>query len=291
VRTTRDGFGTVDFFSYVRQASLLRALEPEGRLTLDEHEYNLGGLSVTSNFSHGFTRAYLDRGLLILGTDTLKSWLYASHTLSSPTAPYPWVPGTRHSPPDLPWPPKGIRLSVKVRSFLVCSFWLFVTCLCALAISCQHLIRHLPRTRRWMFFFTTSFTTAFHSWPNGCLSCVAKCCRHGRLLPGSVRRGSLCVVRPQTNSCVLRRCRWKVWRSISIIRQLFWVSGIIRPLRAFMCKSISRMVLYGLPPFSSFSCGGCDGGGGRREACDLLLFVFVFCHPCRLIMSFAQAVS
>ena len=40
-------------------------------------------------------------------------FVYKSHTVStSLEAPFPWKPGTRHSPIELQWPPKGAALSV-----------------------------------------------------------------------------------------------------------------------------------------------------------------------------------
>ena len=118
------GFGTLDVLyrdtRNEREISVLRAIEAEGFLTLtttsancttQTQEYRIGDLA---NEAHGF-RAYLNRTHL---HDTLQSvsddeqitFRYQSHRITDIQKPFDWTPGTRYSPTDAAWPPKGIGL-------------------------------------------------------------------------------------------------------------------------------------------------------------------------------------
>jgi hypothetical protein len=55
--TFTPGFGTVDLYSHVADASLLRAIDSEGYITLDATTYALGGIIQTGTEYH----AYLNR--------------------------------------------------------------------------------------------------------------------------------------------------------------------------------------------------------------------------------------
>jgi len=107
VFTFTPAFGTVDFISHSRDASLLRAFESEGYVGLDGTEYALGGLIQTGTYYH----AYINRSATGLQVNAA-GWNATSWSLSSPMAPYPWTPGTRGSPADAAWPPPGLTLSV-----------------------------------------------------------------------------------------------------------------------------------------------------------------------------------
>ena len=90
---------------------MLRAIGPEGELTIDGIPYAIGGLRSTSTF-----RAYCNRtgfaGELAAPMNT--AFAYVSHTVGAPVAPFPWAPGTRHSRSDLAWPPQGVSLTVSL---------------------------------------------------------------------------------------------------------------------------------------------------------------------------------
>ena len=101
------GFGTVDFSSAARGASLLRAINNEGTIGLDGTVYSLGGIIQTGTYYH----AYLNRSDLGIEADP-SGWNATSWSLSAPTAPFPWTPGTRGSPSDVAWPPAGLTLNV-----------------------------------------------------------------------------------------------------------------------------------------------------------------------------------
>jgi hypothetical protein len=104
---TQPAFGTVDFFSYATGQSLLRAFESEGYVSLDGVQYALGGLIQTGTDYHAFINR-TETGLVV----NPDGWNMTSWTLSAPTAPFPWTPGTRGSPASAQWPPQGLALSV-----------------------------------------------------------------------------------------------------------------------------------------------------------------------------------
>lgn len=79
---------------------------PEGNVTLNGTTFAIGGLQQRSRFL-----GYLDRSLLEL--DVMRgAFNMSSYSVSQPTAPFPWLPGSRHSPIQAQWPPPGVRLQV-----------------------------------------------------------------------------------------------------------------------------------------------------------------------------------
>ena len=99
-------FGTVDFYSFGTDASILRAISPEAVVTLDGEDYNVGGLlsSVQPD--------YFNRTDISYQVDPT-AFHYVSHTTSQPVAPFHWEPGLRHSPSYSQWPPQGLTLQVQ----------------------------------------------------------------------------------------------------------------------------------------------------------------------------------
>ena len=108
--TISPGFTTVDFYSFEKQSSLLRALSPEGTIRLDGVKYNIGG--VLSNIP----RAYLNRTALAedMQNDPA-AFQFSNYQSSSPVAPFPYTP-RRGAPKDIIWPPKGLRLDVNFKA-------------------------------------------------------------------------------------------------------------------------------------------------------------------------------
>ena len=106
-------FGTIDWVLNATTArggaqSMFRAVMPEGQLTLDNTTFDIGGLSQISTF-----RAYCNRSELGLSNiSSNPAFRYVSHSVGEPIAPFPWTPGTRHSPPEYKWPPVGKNLAV-----------------------------------------------------------------------------------------------------------------------------------------------------------------------------------
>eukprot|EP01064_Diplonema_japonicum_P011089 TRINITY_DN1836_c1_g1_i1.p1 TRINITY_DN1836_c1_g1~~TRINITY_DN1836_c1_g1_i1.p1 ORF type:complete len:730 (+),score=233.37 TRINITY_DN1836_c1_g1_i1:85-2274(+) len=108
---TTPAFGTVDVSlnatsKYGGEQSLFRSVHPEGSVWLDGKEYMIGGLQQVDGFL-----AYCNRSGLALKADS-GAFRYVNHSVSTPAAPFPWTPGTRHSSTVYSWPPKGVTLSV-----------------------------------------------------------------------------------------------------------------------------------------------------------------------------------
>ena len=103
-------FGTLDWLVNTTASgaeSMLRALEPEASITLDGVAYDVGGLTSPSAF-----RAYCNRSdSAFASTAANRTFAYVAHRVSTPAAPFPWAPGTRHSS-HTPWPPAGVSLAV-----------------------------------------------------------------------------------------------------------------------------------------------------------------------------------
>ncbi|ELU10770.1 hypothetical protein CAPTEDRAFT_200204 [Capitella teleta] len=103
-------FSTVDFYSYEKQASLLRALNPEAVISLDGIVYNISGLLTN------IPRAYLNRTALSQDKQAnINAFHYVSHSTHSPQAPFKYTP-KRGAPKDTKWPPKGLRLDVRFKA-------------------------------------------------------------------------------------------------------------------------------------------------------------------------------
>ena len=109
------GFGTWDIRTH-SHGSALRAFSPEAIITLDSTTYYIGGLvpihpdgTVCPEPSGvgppgSCAVAYLNRSQLY--SPNTSAFMYTGHKTSSPVAPFPWVPGSRHTRNDTNWPPK-----------------------------------------------------------------------------------------------------------------------------------------------------------------------------------------
>ena len=110
---TTPAFGTVDVslnasLEYGGEQSMFRAVTNESIITLNGTDYLIGGLRQSSTF-----RAYCNRTELdLLPPSTTEYFKYVNYSVSAPVAPFPWTPGTRHSPKNINWPPKGVVLTV-----------------------------------------------------------------------------------------------------------------------------------------------------------------------------------
>ena len=112
VFTLAPTFGTIDQVRHAEPArggsqSMFRSVHPEAEVVLDNITFEVGALVQNRTFL-----AYCNRSDFGLGVNP-DAWQYANYSISAPEAPYPWVPGTRHSPTELSWPPKGTRLTVR----------------------------------------------------------------------------------------------------------------------------------------------------------------------------------
>lgn len=87
----------------------LRALSPEGNLTLNNTPFNLGGcLGVPV----GHAEFWNPEGYLNSLKPDPEAFSFASFTVSEIDPPFAYVPGTRGSPMNIPWPPKGVHLTL-----------------------------------------------------------------------------------------------------------------------------------------------------------------------------------
>ncbi|ELU18638.1 hypothetical protein CAPTEDRAFT_226414 [Capitella teleta] len=103
-------FTTIDFYSYQKQSSLLRAMSPEAVISLNDVSYNISGVLT------GVPRAYLNRTALAQDIHANpRAFHYVSHSTSAPQAPFAYKP-KRGAPKDIVWPPAGLRLDVRFRA-------------------------------------------------------------------------------------------------------------------------------------------------------------------------------
>lgn len=104
-------FTTVDYYSFDKEASILRALGPEAVVTLDGITYFVGHLD-TSNV----IRAYLNRTeLREKATYDPNSFHFSTYRVLKPEEPFPYKP-KRGAPEDIVWPPAGVRLEVDFKA-------------------------------------------------------------------------------------------------------------------------------------------------------------------------------
>jgi hypothetical protein len=100
-------FATIDFRDlHTQHASLLRCVKPEGIITLDGIEYNIGGVIPNTQCAY-FNRTDFWRNKAL---DT-RAFHFSTYEVGIPKAPFAYTP-IRSAPADIQWPPKGIHLSV-----------------------------------------------------------------------------------------------------------------------------------------------------------------------------------
>ncbi|GMI54845.1 hypothetical protein ScalyP_jg7204 [Parmales sp. scaly parma] len=118
-------FGTVDILDQ-HNVSLFRRVVPEAQITIDDINYNVSTLAQEFHTGDDYTFAYCNRSSFHLTTnsDASSSFTYKTHTVTTPKVEYSFQPGTRFSPPDASWPPKGVRLEVTFENgdLMSCSF-------------------------------------------------------------------------------------------------------------------------------------------------------------------------
>jgi hypothetical protein len=100
-------FATIDFRDlHTTNSSLLRCVKPEGIITLDGIQYNIGGVQPNTQCAY-FNRTDFWRNKAL---DT-KAFHFSTYEVGIPKAPFAYTPN-RFAPPDIQWPPKGVHLSV-----------------------------------------------------------------------------------------------------------------------------------------------------------------------------------
>jgi len=86
--------------------SFFRALAPEGNVTLNGQPFNVGGCLGQPDNRYEFW--YAERWPLSKDPD---AFVYRNYTLSKPSKSFEWR--ARSGAPSIPWPPKGLRLTVE----------------------------------------------------------------------------------------------------------------------------------------------------------------------------------
>jgi hypothetical protein len=104
--TTTPNWGTIAYRSEHSGVSILRTIATEATITLDGHDYLIGGLKPTSS-----VKDYLNRSSLVIETDP-SAFQFVNYSFHAPKAPFHWEPGLRFSPENTQWPPKGLHLQV-----------------------------------------------------------------------------------------------------------------------------------------------------------------------------------
>src|SRR5579872_1406340 len=110
-RTWRLRPGAAGCWSYknlVSSDEFIRAISPEAIVTIGGREYPVGGLQGAEE--HG----YIDPSWLETMQPATNGFVFTGYTVDEPQAPYPWKP--RFGAPAVPWPPRGVRLSLHFES-------------------------------------------------------------------------------------------------------------------------------------------------------------------------------
>jgi hypothetical protein len=100
-------FATIDFRDlHTSKSSLLRCVKPEAIISLDNIEYNIGGVIPNTQCAY-FNRTEFENNKAL---DTT-AFHFTTYESGPPKAPFAYKP-KRSAPSDIQWPPKGIHLSV-----------------------------------------------------------------------------------------------------------------------------------------------------------------------------------
>lgn len=106
----RDGaFCTVEYKHLRSLQTFFRSVSPEANLTLSGSPFDVGGCLGVGDEHHEFWTPDVYLPLLIADS---KAFQFKSFTTTLPEKAFEWEPGRRHSPTDMAWPPKGLRLDV-----------------------------------------------------------------------------------------------------------------------------------------------------------------------------------
>ncbi len=102
--TTSPNFATVDYINQITDSSLLRGIKPEAVLTIDGHEYEVGGLKGQPDY------AYLDSEWIDDLVSDPNAFQFREYRVGKPEIRYPWVK-RRTTTPSV-YPPEGVKLTV-----------------------------------------------------------------------------------------------------------------------------------------------------------------------------------
>ena len=98
-------FATVDYTNQITGSSLLRGIKPEAILTIDGHQFGVGGLKGQPDY------AYLDSDWIADLTSDPNAFQFREYRIGEPEIRYPWV--RRRSTTSSVYPPEGVTLTVE----------------------------------------------------------------------------------------------------------------------------------------------------------------------------------
>ncbi len=101
---TSPNFATVDYTNLITGNSLLRGIKPEVVLTINEHQFEVGGLKGQPDY------AYLDLDWIPDLTSAPSAFQFREYQVGEPEIRYPWVHG--RSTASSVYPPEGVKLTV-----------------------------------------------------------------------------------------------------------------------------------------------------------------------------------
>jgi hypothetical protein len=100
-------FGTVEYLQIPAQRTFFRALSPEATVSINATTFSIGGCGGQPGEHSEFWQPDAMNLTQLHG-----GFVFANYSTSAPIAPFPWTPGTRHSPKTGRWPPLGLHLAV-----------------------------------------------------------------------------------------------------------------------------------------------------------------------------------
>ena len=101
---TSPNFATIDYSNQITDSSLLRGIKPEAALTINGHQFEVGGLKGQPDY------AYLDLDWIADLTSDPNAFQYLEYRVSKTESTYSWV--RRRSTTPSVYPPEGVMLTV-----------------------------------------------------------------------------------------------------------------------------------------------------------------------------------
>ena len=101
---------TTEYKNLVSEQTFFRAISPEANITLNGHAFDVGGCEGQPPLTMEFWTPDDWKANL---TANASAFQFRNFSKSTPTALFPWEPGTRHTPTDISWPPTGVHLTLE----------------------------------------------------------------------------------------------------------------------------------------------------------------------------------
>ena len=102
---TSPNFATVNYTNQITGNSLLRGIKPEAVLTINGHQYEVGGLEGQPDY------AYLDSEWISDLTSADNAFQFSGYRVGETETHYPWV--RRRSTTSSVYPPEGVTLTIE----------------------------------------------------------------------------------------------------------------------------------------------------------------------------------